>query len=51
MAAVEAAIAASLRVNASQFELSAPSLYYCSSGGKTCKSGWELEKAMELVGT
>jgi len=41
-AAVEAAIASTLQQDASSFDISAGSLYYCSEGGRTCATGWTL---------
>jgi C1A family cysteine protease len=49
MGAIEAAIAASLKRNASENRLSSATFYFCSPGGKTCNSGWDLGRAMELV--
>jgi C1A family cysteine protease len=49
IAAVESAIASTLRMNVSSFNLSAPAFYYCSPGGKTCNSGWDLGRSLELV--
>lgn len=48
-AAIQAAAAATYRRNASEIDVNAQSMYFCSQGGKTCKPGWDLQEALATI--
>lgn len=50
-AAATASVASALRVNASEWSIYPQSLHYCSAGGKTCASGWQIDEALHEVGS
>lgn len=50
-ATATASVASALREDAADWDINPQSLYYCSVGGKTCASGWQIEGALYEVGT
>lgn len=48
-AALEAAVAAALQEDAVNWDISPQSLYYCTPGGRTCATGWDIADALEMV--
>lgn len=45
-AAVEASVACTLKKDAARFGASASTLYYCSQGSRSCKTGWDIQDAL-----
>lgn len=49
-ATATASVASALRDDATNWDIDPQSLYYCSGGGRACKSGWQIEEALFTVG-
>lgn len=45
-AAATASVASALREDATNWDINPQSLYYCSEGGRTCNSGWQIDAAL-----
>ncbi|WIA10190.1 hypothetical protein OEZ85_010393 [Tetradesmus obliquus] len=45
----EATVASVLQQDAAKWDISPRSLYYCSYGGKTCATGWDIADAMYVA--
>ncbi|WIA41425.1 hypothetical protein OEZ86_005008 [Tetradesmus obliquus] len=50
-AAVQMSLAYTTRQPVDNFDVSAGALYYCLSGGRTCKTGWDIPAALRALET